>query len=54
VTEEGYNRGFAKHELGNKQEAIADYIQAAKLFSQQGAMNDYQRAIKLMNTAIKN
>jgi serine/threonine protein kinase len=48
------NRGEAKYRLGNKKEAIADYKQAAELFRQQGAMNDYQKVIKLINTAMKN
>ncbi|TRV45609.1 MAG: tetratricopeptide repeat protein, partial [Microcystis panniformis Mp_MB_F_20051200_S6D] len=32
------NRGIAKKNLGDKQGAIADYNQAAQLYSQQGNM----------------
>ncbi|WP_071879876.1 tetratricopeptide repeat protein [Microcystis aeruginosa] len=39
------NRGSAKYELGDKQGAIADYNQAAQLYSQQGNMEGYRKAL---------
>ncbi|GBF79916.1 tetratricopeptide repeat protein [Aphanothece sacrum] len=39
------NRGIAKKTLGDKQGAIADYNQAAQLYSQQGNMEWYIKAL---------
>jgi tetratricopeptide (TPR) repeat protein/tRNA A-37 threonylcarbamoyl transferase component Bud32 len=49
-----HNRGLAKYDLGNNLEAIADYKKAAELYRQQGSMNNYQKMIELINTAMKN
>ncbi|TRU19375.1 MAG: tetratricopeptide repeat protein [Microcystis aeruginosa Ma_MB_S_20031200_S102] len=40
-----YNRGNAKYDLGDKQGAIADYNQAAQLYSQQDNMEMYLKAL---------
>ena len=38
------NRGLAKYELGDKQGAIADFRESARLFQQQGNAADYEDA----------
>ncbi|MEB3192714.1 MAG: TIR domain-containing protein [Snowella sp.] len=40
-----YNRGLAKYNLGDKQGAINDFNQAAQLYSQQGNMEMYLKAL---------
>ncbi|WP_300004413.1 tetratricopeptide repeat protein, partial [Anabaena sp. AL09] len=40
-----YNRGLVRDDLGDKQGAIEDYNQAAKLYQQQGKNEDYQDAL---------
>ena len=42
------NRGIVKSELGQKQSAISDLTKAAELFRQQNRLDDYQRAIGLI------
>ncbi len=42
------NRGFAKSTLGDRAGALADLQQAAKLFRQQGKMDDYARTMELI------
>ncbi|WP_130757268.1 hypothetical protein [Microcystis aeruginosa] len=39
------NRGIAKSDLGDNQGAIADYNQAAQLYSQQDNMEMYLKAL---------
>jgi hypothetical protein len=41
------HRGNAKSDLGNKQGAIADYKQAAKLSQQQGNTELHRKALEL-------
>ncbi|MCA6504272.1 MAG: hypothetical protein ACK5VA_12875 [Pseudanabaena sp.] len=38
------NRGIAKKDLGDKQGAIADYQESARLYQQQGKTADYEDA----------
>lgn len=42
------NRGFAKSTLGDRAGALADLQQAARLFRQQGKMDDYNRTMELI------
>lgn len=42
------NRGFAKSTIGDRAGALADLQQAAKLFRQQGKMDDYTRTMELI------
>jgi tetratricopeptide (TPR) repeat protein/S1-C subfamily serine protease len=44
-----YNRGLTKLDLGNKQNAITDLRKAAELFREQGRIEDYQRAMSLID-----
>ena len=39
-----YNRGILKYALGDKQGAIADFLEAARLFQQQGNAANYENA----------
>lgn len=42
------NRGAVKSTLGDKQGAIADLTQSAKLFKQQGQLEDYQKMMEMV------
>ena len=48
-----YHRGLAKSNLGDKQGAIADYNQVAQLFSQQGNMETYLKALDIIKNLEK-
>jgi tetratricopeptide (TPR) repeat protein len=42
------NRGLTKVELGDKKGALADLTEAAKIFKRQGRMEDYRKAMRLI------
>ncbi|MEH2410063.1 tetratricopeptide repeat protein [Nostoc sp.] len=44
-----YNRGVVRTELGDKKGAITDLQQAADIFKQQGKIEDYQKALEIIN-----
>ncbi|MEA5534683.1 hypothetical protein [Crocosphaera sp. XPORK-15E] len=46
TAEEWFNLGYDKWQSGDKQGAIADYNQAAQLYSQQNNMEWYLKALE--------
>uniref|UniRef100_UPI0035C9E8C3 tetratricopeptide repeat protein n=1 Tax=uncultured Nostoc sp. TaxID=340711 RepID=UPI0035C9E8C3 len=44
-----YNRGIFRADLGDKKGAITDLQQAADIFKQQGKIENYQKALEIIN-----